>query len=132
MAIGVGHKILERELYAIASSPEDVFMVDNYEALDRLKDSLAWKACQGEFIITGFQGHLPISRNVIIKRVVHGLKLISTVTTLPPPTTVPPTTTPPTTTPTTPSTTQKPVIKGAVLIDFLVPLPHDFTNEMIS
>ena len=47
MAIGVGHKILEEELYAIASSPDDVYMVDNYEALDRLKENLAWKACQG-------------------------------------------------------------------------------------
>jgi len=45
-AIGVGPYVNKAELQAIASSPDLVFEVDDYGALDGLKQILAWKACQ--------------------------------------------------------------------------------------
>jgi collagen type VI alpha len=45
-AIGVGPYVNEAELKSIASSPDLVFQVDDYGALDGLKRILAWKACQ--------------------------------------------------------------------------------------
>jgi len=45
-AIGVGPSVNKNELLAIASSPDLVFEVDDYGALDGLKQILAWKACQ--------------------------------------------------------------------------------------
>jgi len=45
-AIGVGPYVNKNELQAIASSNDLVFEVDDYGALDGLKQILAWKACQ--------------------------------------------------------------------------------------
>ena len=49
-AVGVGGQYVLDELHAIASAPSDdyVFTVDNYSALDRIKDLLAMKTCQGK------------------------------------------------------------------------------------
>lgn len=44
-AVGVGQQINKAELRSIASSEDLVFEVDNYGALDELRDKLAWKAC---------------------------------------------------------------------------------------
>ena len=45
-AVGVGTAVVQKELEAIASSPDLVFKVDSYEALDSLRLILAWKACE--------------------------------------------------------------------------------------
>ncbi len=47
-AVGVGHNIKPSELVSIASTPDDVFQVDNYNLLERIKDMLAERACEGE------------------------------------------------------------------------------------
>ena len=49
-AIGVGTRINKEELQNIANEPVDDFTytVNNYEALMKLKDILAFKTCQGE------------------------------------------------------------------------------------
>eukprot|EP00918_Siedleckia_nematoides_P051203 GHVU01112048.1.p1 GENE.GHVU01112048.1~~GHVU01112048.1.p1 ORF type:complete len:1244 (-),score=166.16 GHVU01112048.1:116-3619(-) len=44
-AIGVGQKVDTEELYRIATSEDYVFTVENYAALDLLKQLIAWKAC---------------------------------------------------------------------------------------
>jgi len=36
------------ELHSIASSEDLVFTVENYDALKKLKDILAWEACKGQ------------------------------------------------------------------------------------
>jgi len=71
-AIGVGPYVNREELKAIASSPELVFEVDDYEALDKLRGELAWKACQVSTVlpptttepppqmIEGCTGHKPM------------------------------------------------------------------------
>ena len=48
-AIGVGHSINLEELHAIASQPSDeyTFEATTYEALNKLKNDLAWEVCQG-------------------------------------------------------------------------------------
>ncbi len=58
--IGVGSDADTEELEAIASSPaeQNVFTVDNYSALQHIKDLLAIEACSGE---CGFQ-HLQVKR----------------------------------------------------------------------
>ncbi|CAH1791714.1 unnamed protein product [Owenia fusiformis] len=47
-AIGVGANINKKELEAIASDPDEqyVYTVDNYDALDTIKNMLAMKACE--------------------------------------------------------------------------------------
>ena len=49
-SIGVGHAIDETELAAIANKPlkEYMFTVDNYNALNTIKEMLSIKACEGE------------------------------------------------------------------------------------
>ena len=48
-AVGVGQDIDMGELHAIASRPADDYVntVDNYDALNSIKELLAIKACQG-------------------------------------------------------------------------------------
>ena len=46
LSIGVGKNVKKTELEAIASSPDLVFTVDSYAALQSLKESLARKACE--------------------------------------------------------------------------------------
>ena len=48
-AVGVGQDIDMGELHAIASKPADEYVntVDNYDALNSIKELLAIKACQG-------------------------------------------------------------------------------------
>lgn len=52
-AIGVGYRVDENELRSIASKPsgEYMFMVDNFDSLDRIKELLAIKTCTGKNII---------------------------------------------------------------------------------
>ena len=49
-AVGVGDEYVTDELNVIASAPSSdyVFTVNNYAALDRIKDLLAMKTCQGK------------------------------------------------------------------------------------
>lgn len=46
LAIGVGEKVNKTELETIASSPDLVFTVDSYAALQYLKESLVIKTCE--------------------------------------------------------------------------------------
>jgi hypothetical protein len=50
-AIGIGSRINERELKAIASAPSSEFMfkVDSYSALEKIKKTLAVRTCKGEY-----------------------------------------------------------------------------------
>lgn len=45
-AIGVGQSVVKAELEAIASASDLVFTVDSYGALESLRQTLAWKACE--------------------------------------------------------------------------------------
>ena len=49
-AIGVGQGVDETELAAIGSEPKEeyVFTVNNYDALNTIKELLSMKACEGE------------------------------------------------------------------------------------
>ena len=55
-AVGVGQDIDMGELHAIASRPAEDYVntVDNYDALNSIKELLAIKACQGELYIFTF------------------------------------------------------------------------------
>ena len=46
-AIGVGRQVNFPQLRDIASSPEYAFRVNNYEALESIKEKLAIKTCEG-------------------------------------------------------------------------------------
>ena len=50
MAIGVGSAVIHKELEAIANEPakENVFTVDNYDALENIRGLLAIKTCTGK------------------------------------------------------------------------------------
>lgn len=47
---GIGKQVDKMELEAIASRPASkyVFMIDNFDALNEIKDQLAIKACKGK------------------------------------------------------------------------------------
>ena len=49
-AIGVGQAVDETELAAIGNEPREeyVFTVNNYDALNTIKEMLSMKACEGE------------------------------------------------------------------------------------
>ena len=49
IAIGVGHQVDNKELEAIAGSDERVFTVNDYSALDTIKEAVLTKACGGYF-----------------------------------------------------------------------------------
>ena len=55
-AVGVGQDIDMGELHAIASKPAQDYVntVDNYDALNSIKELLAIKACQGKPYIFTF------------------------------------------------------------------------------
>lgn len=50
----------EKELAAIASTPTDNFMfkIDNFDALQSIKDRLAVRTCKGRFLFTTLYDHL--------------------------------------------------------------------------
>ena len=54
-AIGVGEAVNVNELLSIASSVNHTYTVSNYEALQKLKKDLAWKACQSTCLHLGEQ-----------------------------------------------------------------------------
>ena len=50
---GIGDQVDKTELQAIASKPASnyVFMIDNFDALTKIKEELAIKACEGRYIV---------------------------------------------------------------------------------
>ena len=48
-AIGVGSNVDQAELEAIASKPQNVFNVQNFDALDNIQANLKRTACEGKF-----------------------------------------------------------------------------------
>lgn len=55
-AVGIGKNVNRRELRGIASSPADEYMftVDDYEALDAIKNMLAVRTCKGTIFFFAF------------------------------------------------------------------------------
>ena len=49
-AIGVGSNVDQAELEAIASKPQNVFNVQNFDALDNIQANLKRTACEGKFL----------------------------------------------------------------------------------
>lgn len=49
---GIGRQVDEDELAAMASKPTGkyMFMIDNFDVLEEIKEQLAIKACEGKFI----------------------------------------------------------------------------------
>ena len=48
--IGIGDQIKDSELRNLASSPNFVFLVNNYLRLNSIRDSFALQLCQGDLI----------------------------------------------------------------------------------
>lgn len=49
IAVGIGHKVDERELQGLASHQDYLFTVDNFDALTAVKTLLSTKACEVKF-----------------------------------------------------------------------------------
>ena len=72
-AVGVGQDVDMQELNAIASEPAEDYVntVDNYDALNSIKELLAIKACQGNVLVSSsFPRNVNTSLNVFDTKIV--------------------------------------------------------------